>query len=542
MNFKRYISLFGLVVVSSYLVLLLLQEGLVFFSHEKVAVDEHVEKYQILDLCPQNEHMQFQAFEGMGDGLVRRPDVGWILNPKTTGNPKGYLGDCFPYKKDSTVKRVIFLGDSFTGAVQVPYEKTFVKIVESKLQKKYPGWKIEVINLGIGGYGTDQEYFTLIGEAKKYSPDIIIHGIFLGNDIRDNSYNLYKYSEWPAHWPHPVKRYVTIKNSKELEIHDADLDYYYEMNLSAFFGKNKWMFDIAGEKYSATFNYDADRQRLFGMLLGAGNDKPDDTIDKVRFFEKNPVSLHLEKRDKWLHVTAIEGGSISGTVGDDINMHFVGTMLPLENKEKVATLAKRVRSSFSKHILLLDLREFVKSRLLRSYTFSRFLLKNKQISAEDMPIFQQLLEYQGNYPTDYQLFFKKYDDPEWEKAWDITFMLVDRMRTFSVQTLNAPYVAFTIPSMETVYPDYWESAQDYYPELRRVAANMDVVKPVVMADDFFKERNIPQISLYPQMVEDYKHTKVKLYDNKHAHFNEAGHQFVGSFLADFIINNKYIEQ
>lgn len=699
MNFKKYFAALGLVVVSTYLALLLLQESLVFFAHGKNTMDDHIVKSPFLDLCPPNEHMKFQPFEGMGADLVRRPDVGWILNPKTVGNHKGYLGDCFPYKKGHKTKRVVFLGDSFTGAIQVPYEKTFVKIVESRLQKKYPGWKIEAINLGIGGYGTDQEYFTLIREAKKYSPDLIIHDIFLGNDIRDNSYNLYRYSEWPAHWPHPIKKYVTANNAKGLEYHNADLDYYYEMNLSEFFGRNRWLFDISGEKFLVTFNYDTAQQRLSGLIIGEKDREPLGAIDRVIFSEKSPFGLHFERADKWLHVDMIESDSISGILGDDKKMHFVGKRLPLEGdkyrerknpimsadeseglafassyskpyypwrlfdgkilnepdhwysekgiianinigyrfisptlvtaykitanmyssyaaanpkswrfegslnstdgtdgdwvvldsesdqvgwKDKEErkfnvnapgcyrwyrvhliennghpfyvsvgelefdgieseTTITRLRHSLGKHIFLSDLREFVKLRLLRIYTFSRFLLKHEKISAKDMPIFQQLLEYQGNYPVDYQLFFEKYDDPEWEKAWNITFRLVEKMWSFSERTLHAPYVAVTIPSMETVYSDYWRSAQDYYPELKKVAAHMDVVKPVKMTDAFLKEKNIPHISLYQGMIEDYMETQVKLYDNKHAHFNEAGHQFVGSHIADFIINNKYLE-
>ena len=54
--------------------------------------------------------------------------------------------------------------------------------------------------------------------------------------------------------------------------------------------------------------------------------------------------------------------------------------------------------------------------------------------------------------------------------------------------MHVPYVVITIPSMETVYSDYWNAAQDYYPELKKVAQSMDVVKPVTMTDSFLQEK------------------------------------------------------
>ncbi|MBU1849701.1 MAG: hypothetical protein KKH40_03155, partial [Nanoarchaeota archaeon] len=48
----------------------------------------------------------------------------------------------------------------------------------------------EVINLGVSGYGTDQELILLQKEGLKYNPDVVILGFYLENDKPDNSKEL----------------------------------------------------------------------------------------------------------------------------------------------------------------------------------------------------------------------------------------------------------------------------------------------------------------------------------------------------------------
>jgi hypothetical protein len=94
-------------------------------------------------------------------------------------------------KPDSTL-RIAVLGDSFTEALQVPMEQTYWAIAEDKLKgcKTFAGRQIEVINFGVGGYGTAQELITLRRRVWDYSPDIVMLAIYTGNDISDNSRSL----------------------------------------------------------------------------------------------------------------------------------------------------------------------------------------------------------------------------------------------------------------------------------------------------------------------------------------------------------------
>ena len=46
---------------------------------------------------------------------------------------------------------------------------------------------VEVINAGVGGWGTDQEAIFYLGEGFRYQPDIVLLAFFVRNDVV-NSY------------------------------------------------------------------------------------------------------------------------------------------------------------------------------------------------------------------------------------------------------------------------------------------------------------------------------------------------------------------
>lgn len=85
--------------------------------------------------------------------------------------------------------RIAILGDSFAEARQVSMDQTFWSIMEQRLNECFAssGKKIEVLNFGVSGYGTTQEFLTLRHRAWDYSPDIIVLAFLTGNDIRNNS-------------------------------------------------------------------------------------------------------------------------------------------------------------------------------------------------------------------------------------------------------------------------------------------------------------------------------------------------------------------
>lgn len=93
-------------------------------------------------------------------------------------NELGFRDGQFAAKAPGT-KRVVVIGDSFAAGLFVPLEETFPK----QLQALTP--TSEVLNLGVQGYGPDQELLTLRRLGSKLAPDTIIWSLFPSNDFND---------------------------------------------------------------------------------------------------------------------------------------------------------------------------------------------------------------------------------------------------------------------------------------------------------------------------------------------------------------------
>jgi hypothetical protein len=103
---------------------------------------------------------------------------------KFTTNKQGYRSNYdFSYDKPPGVVRVIALGDSHTQGFEVRQDYTFSAIVEKYLSNN--GYKAQVFNMGISGFGTAEELVLLENEGIKYKPDYIILG-FCPNDFDDS--------------------------------------------------------------------------------------------------------------------------------------------------------------------------------------------------------------------------------------------------------------------------------------------------------------------------------------------------------------------
>jgi hypothetical protein len=122
---------------------------------------------------------------------------GWALRPGASGwqtregrawvsiNEDGFRGPSVAQRKPKGLTRIAVLGDSFTLATQVPYERTFCSVLQRELERALRR-PVQVLDFGVSGYGTGQEYLTLREEVWKYSPDAVILAVFTGNDLNDN--------------------------------------------------------------------------------------------------------------------------------------------------------------------------------------------------------------------------------------------------------------------------------------------------------------------------------------------------------------------
>ena len=80
--------------------------------------------------------------------------------------------------------RIVVLGDSFMEAYQVALEQSLAYRLEARLASR----GVEVLNLGVGGYGTTQELLALTEEGLRYRPDLVVLAFYLANDVQNNSF------------------------------------------------------------------------------------------------------------------------------------------------------------------------------------------------------------------------------------------------------------------------------------------------------------------------------------------------------------------
>jgi hypothetical protein len=184
------------------------------------------------------EHKDFSLItEVNNDGyIVHKPnldrehfddEVGQKVHIKT--NSAGFVGENFSEKKEEGVMRVAVLGDSFTEATQIDYEKSYVYLLNDQLNKLLTAKatstykKTEVLNFGLGGIGTADEMKYYSKYVQKYHPDVVVLSFYLGNDVSDNGYYFEHknalLSSDKADWD-VVPQYGSVQNKEFIALKD----------------------------------------------------------------------------------------------------------------------------------------------------------------------------------------------------------------------------------------------------------------------------------------------------------------------------------
>lgn len=109
--------------------------------------------------------------------------IGWTAEPGTIKrhkntqlgfdvtyqiNGKGFRGPAYDESKPAGIYRVMVLGDSNGFGWGIPEDKYFAAIINNELKD------VQVVNLSLSGYGTDQQYLRFIKEGMAYKPDLVI--------------------------------------------------------------------------------------------------------------------------------------------------------------------------------------------------------------------------------------------------------------------------------------------------------------------------------------------------------------------------------
>ena len=119
--------------------------------------------------------------------LAFDPVLGWrnapsLRLPDLTTNADGWRASHeFVRAKPAGVRRLVFVGDSYTFGFGLRDAESFAALAQERLG---PAW--EVLNFAVPGYGTDQQLLSYERVAREYEPDAVVLGFFL----RDYSRNL----------------------------------------------------------------------------------------------------------------------------------------------------------------------------------------------------------------------------------------------------------------------------------------------------------------------------------------------------------------
>ncbi|MEW6743794.1 MAG: hypothetical protein AB1486_13650 [Planctomycetota bacterium] len=125
------------------------------------------------------------------------PVTGWALRPGASGfittegetvaieiNSLG-LRDREIGPKEAGVARILCLGDSFLYDVNFPQEATYVAVAQAEMLSQR--LRVELVNAGVIGWGTDQQYLYYKEKGHLLEPDIVLLHLFVGNDINENN-------------------------------------------------------------------------------------------------------------------------------------------------------------------------------------------------------------------------------------------------------------------------------------------------------------------------------------------------------------------
>ena len=169
-------------------------------------------------------------------------NLGWVPREKITWGKQGDLvhenqfglrgPDNMQLQKASGRKRVLVLGDSYVWGVGASQEELFTN-------PQVYGTNDEIINGGVSGYGTDQEYLFYLRLGQKFDVDQVVLAFTLYNDV-ENNLNPKQYGY--------RKPYFTL-NGGQLVLHDDHVRYSRVENFFRYLNRESRVCNVAGQGF-----------------------------------------------------------------------------------------------------------------------------------------------------------------------------------------------------------------------------------------------------------------------------------------------------
>ncbi|MGR3173255.1 MAG: SGNH/GDSL hydrolase family protein [Candidatus Scalindua sp.] len=189
----------------------------------------------------------------------------------------------------------------------------------------------------------------------------------------------------------------------------------------------------------------------------------------------------------------------------------------------------------NKHSLIDNFKQFIRKHLESYYLLS-------DIFRYRLPVLGNLLIRFGllspfgeeklinGYPAFQAVFAKKWSK-EYEDAWQITKLLILRMREI-VQNNGSKFMVVIIPYGLEVHQDWWH---DYLAGLRFKDLEYDINKSNKILCRFLVDYEIEYIDLKPHLIKYSKKSKKPLYFRADGHFNPNGHKVVSKVIYNWLV-------
>jgi len=169
---------------------------------------------------PKNSTLDFPSHQ-----FIINPDdeILYYRNPNYIGyNKYGIYNKKVDYHKPDDEYRILVLGDSVLEG-SAKYKDGFPKVIERRLNKEIKGKRFNVLNSGVGGWNTYQEYLYLKRTGIRLRPDLIILA-FVNNDL---SYPKF-FREYKDHF------IITTAKQKKIPL-IIDFGYYNKLVFKSYF-------------------------------------------------------------------------------------------------------------------------------------------------------------------------------------------------------------------------------------------------------------------------------------------------------------------
>ena len=133
-------------------------------------------------------------------------------------NREGFRAVDHEMEAPDGVYRILFLGDSYTESKEVELDETYWRRLLKSLPTLPDGRILEVINMGVSGFGTGEELLLLRNKGLAYKPDLVVIGLTEHTDVWNNSRYLDTLSDGRDPNAMPMKPYF-VPDADTLDIY-----------------------------------------------------------------------------------------------------------------------------------------------------------------------------------------------------------------------------------------------------------------------------------------------------------------------------------